>query len=58
MNARDAQHTSELVASEVGDRISIGVKNVLRAVKVSKAAELPAEKCSEILRDFMVRTIE
>jgi len=58
LHERDAKQVAQLVASEVDDRISIGIKNVLRAVKVSKGSEMPAEKCSEILRDFMVRSVD
>lgn len=56
MKSRDAQHAAELVASEFGERISVGIKRVLEAVQVALEAELPAEKFAEDLRNFLVPT--
>jgi vesicle-fusing ATPase len=54
MKEADARMTVELVASEVGQGISIGIKRVLKAVRVSRESEMPGENCAEMLRDAMV----
>jgi vesicle-fusing ATPase len=53
MKEADARMAVELVASE-NSSISVGIKRVLKAVRVSRETEMPAEKCAEMLREAMV----
>lgn len=54
MRDTDARMAVQLVAEEMNQNISIGIKRALKAMRVSRETETPGEKCAEMLRDAMV----